>query len=270
MVGMIPTHPTQSTGESFRRTNLTIASVLIATATIAWVSLYYLMLIGGMPVTVGMVGMFVWPDVGSLFLFLLIWMVGMVAMMFPAMIPVTAIYNATIAKSTPQSATGSLLFLTGYLSMYSMLGLSAYLATLLALNLVSRMPFLVNYATFAVGVVLISTGLWQLTPLKNSCLKRCISPLGFFLTHTRQGFTGALRMGAEHGYYCVGCCYMYMVVMLVVAGMSLPAMALLAITITLEKALLKGARWFNWFVSAVFIALGLMVWIFPNRLAIIF
>ncbi len=264
MVGMIPTHPSQSTNESFRRTNLAIASMLITTAAIAWGSLYYLMSTGGMPVTGRMVGMFVWLDIGSLFLFLLIWIVGMVAMMFPAMIPVIAIYNATIAKSTPKSTIGSLLFLSGYLSMYLVLGLFAYLVVLLALNLVSKMSFLVNYATFAVGVVLISTGLWQLTSFKNACLKRCISPLGFFLAHTKQGFTGAVRMGAEHGYYCVGCCYMYMFVMLVVAGMSLPAMALLAIMITLEKALLKGARWFNWFGSAVFIVLGLMVWVFPN------
>ena len=59
---------------------------------------------------------------------------------------------------------------------------------------------------------------------------------------------------------------MYMLMMFVVAGMSLPAMALLAIMITLEKALLKGARWFNWLISAVFIILGLIVWIIPNAL----
>jgi predicted metal-binding membrane protein len=245
---------------------VTIASVLVTVAAIAWVSVYYLMSMGGMSVTGGMVGMFVSPDIGSLILFLLIWTVGMVAMMFPAMIPVTSIYSATLAKSTRHSMIGSLLFLIGYLSMYLLLGLAAYLAALLLLSLVSTMPFLLKYGTFAVGMVLIATGLWQLTPFKNACLKRCVSPLGFFLTHTRQGFAGAVRMGAEHGYYCVGCCYMYMVVMFVVAGMSLPAMALLAIMITLEKALMKGARWFNWLISAVFIILGLIVWVLPNSL----
>ncbi len=161
---------------------------------------------------------------------------------------------------------GSLLFLTGYLAMYLVLGLVAYLAVLLLFNLVSTIPFLSKYGTLAVGIVLIVTGLWQLTPFKNACLKRCVSPLGFFLTHMKKGFLGAFRMGVEHGYYCVGCCYLYMVVMFVVAGMSLPAMALLAIMITLEKALLKGARWFNSLISAVFIILGLVVWIFPNTL----
>ena len=243
--------------------------MLVTTAAIAWVSVYYLMSIGGMQVTGGMVGTFVSPDIGSLLLFLVIWIVGMVAMMFPAMIPVTSIYNATVAKSTPHSMIGSLLFLNGYLSIYLALGLIAYLAVLLLFSLVSMMPFLLNYATFAVGIVLIATGVWQLTPLKNACLKHCVSPLGFFLNHTRKGLIGAVRMGAEHGYYCVGCCYLYMVVMFVVAGMSLPAMALLAIMITLEKAVVKGARWFTWLVSAVFIALGLIVWVFPKGLSII-
>jgi predicted metal-binding membrane protein len=265
---MITTNPRESS-HTFARMNIAIASVLITTAAMAWVSVYYLMSMGGMSVTGAMVGMFVSPDMSSLLLFLLIWIVGMIAMMFPAMIPVTSIYSATLAKSTPQSIVGSLLFLTGYLSMYLVLGIVAYFAVLLVMTTISTMPFLWNYGTIALGVVLIATGLWQLTPLKNACLKRCVSPLGFFLTHSRQGFGGAVRMGAEHGYYCVGCCYMYMLVMFVVAGMSLPAMALLAIMITLEKALLKGARWFSWLISAVFIILGFVVWIFPNGLMIL-
>jgi predicted metal-binding membrane protein len=249
--------------------NIAIASALVTTAAIAWVSVYYLMSIEGMSVTGAMVGMFVSLDMGSMLIFLLIWVVGMTAMMFPAMIPVTSIYRTTFAQSTPQPIVSLLLFLSGYLGMYLVLGLVAYLAVLFVFSLVSMMPFLSNYETFAVAAVLIATGLWQLTPFKNACLKRCVSPLGFFLTHSRKGFIGAVRMGAEHGYFCVGCCSMYMLVMFVVAGMSLPAMALLAIMITLEKALLKGARWFNLFISAVFVTLGIIVWIFPSTLMLI-
>ena len=139
---MIPTDPMQSTGQSSKRINVTIASVLVTTAAIAWVSVYYLMSMGGMSVAGAMVGMFVQPNIGSLSLFLLIWVVGMVAMMFPAMIPVTSIYNASIAKSTPQSMIGSLLFLTGYLAMYLVLGFGAYLAVLLLFSEVSTMPVL--------------------------------------------------------------------------------------------------------------------------------
>jgi predicted metal-binding membrane protein len=252
----------------YNRVNVGIACVLVTMAMMAWVSVYLLMSMGGMSVAGAMVGMFVSPDIGSLFLFLLVWIVGMVAMMFPAMIPVTSMYRATIAKSNERSMIGSLLFLSGYLSMYLMLGLIAYLAVLLVFAIVSTLPFLFSYATFAVGIVLIATGLWQLTPFKNACLKHCVSPLGFFLTHAKEGYRGAMRMGAEHGFYCVGCCYLYMIVMFVVAGMSLPAMALLTIMITLEKALLKGARWFNWLVATIFIVLGFVVWMLPNSLMI--
>jgi len=263
---MVTTNPTNYASQPFVRLNIVIASVLVTTAAAAWVSVYYLMSMGGMPVTGSMVEMFVSPDMSSMLLFVLIWVVGMIAMMFPAMVPVTSIYNATIGKSTPQSVIGSAFFLTGYLGMYVLLGVAAYLGVLLVTIVTSMMPFLWNYGTLAFGAVLVATGLWQLTPFKNACLKNCVSPLGFFLTHSRQGFGGAVRMGAEHGYYCVGCCCLYMLVMFVVAGMSLPAMALLAIMITLEKALLKGARWFNWLISAVFIILGLIVWTFPNSL----
>lgn len=246
------------------RIDKAITVFLIAAACIAWSSVYYLMSIGGMSVGGAMVGMFVQPTLGSLSVFLVIWVVGMAAMMFPAMIPVTSLYNVTLAKSMPQPMLALLLFLAGYLGMYLVLGLLEYVAVLLILTVASAITFLSNYGTFAVAVVLIATGLWQLTPFKNTCLRRCVSPLGFFLTHSRKGFIGATRMGAEHGYFCVGCCSMYMLVILVVAGMSLPAMALLAIMITLEKALLKGARWFNWLTSAIFIILGLIVWILPN------
>jgi len=266
---MISTNPTQDSSRLFKDTNTTIVSVLVIATSIAWVSVYYLMLIGGMSVTGGMVEMFVSFDIYSMLLFLVIWVVGMVAMMFPAMIPVTSMYNDTLAKSTPKSMVGSFLFLTGYLGMYLVLGVVAYLGVLLLMSLNSAMPFFGGYWASEMAIVLLVAGVWQLTPFKNACLKRCVSPLGFFLTHAKKGFMGALRMGAEHGYYCVGCCYLYMIVMFVVAGMSLPIMALLTIMITLEKAVLKGARWFNWLVSAIFIVLGLVVWIFPNYLMVL-
>jgi predicted metal-binding membrane protein len=248
--------------------NFAIASVLIVTTAAAWISVYYLMPMMGMPITGGMIGMFVSPDINSLLLFVVIWVVGMVAMMFPAMIPVISIYKTAFAESTSHSSFGSALFLGGYLAMYVFLGLAAYLGGLLVLVTMSMMQFAANYALFS-GIVLMGTGLWQLTPFKNACLKNCVSPLGFFMSHMKKGLTGAVRMGAEHGYYCVGCCYLYMIVMFVVAGMSLSAMALLAIMITLEKALLKGARWFTALISAVFITLSLIALISPDFIMMI-
>jgi predicted metal-binding membrane protein len=71
-------------------------------------------------------------------------------------------------------------------------------------------------------------------------------------------------MGAEHGYYCVGSCYLYMIVMLAVAAMSIPAMALLTIVTNSEKVIVKGATWFTWLIGAGFIMLGVIIWFLPR------
>lgn len=73
----------------------------------------------------------------------------------------------------------------------------------------------------------------------------------------KTGLTGAFRMGLEHGYYCVGCCWMYMLVMLAVTAMSLPAMILLTVLITLEKITIIPSRLIKWIAAALFVALGL-------------
>ena len=71
-------------------------------------------------------------------------------------------------------------------------------------------------------------------------------------------------MGAKHGYYCVGCCYMYMLVMVGVAAMSIPSMILLATLLTIEKAIARGARLFRWASAALFVALGVALVLSPQ------
>lgn len=261
-------NPSGNTRPLFAGQNAKLVSVLSVMAAVAWISVYYLMMNsmqGSMDWTAGSMGvMFVALDFRVLLLFLVVWVIGMVAMMFPAMIPVVSMYDATIGKSTSHTTISSLLFLTGYLAVYTVLGLSAYLGVLLVISLIAFVPQLSGYGVYAAGAVLVATGVYQLTPFKDACLKKCVSPLGFFLTHARKGLGGAVWMGAEHGYYCAACCCLYMMVMFVVAGMSLPAMALLAIVIALEKVMLKGARWFSWLTAGGFIVLGLATLFFPN------
>jgi len=88
--------------------------------------------------------------------------------------------------------------------------------------------------------------------------------VGFLMTHDERGVKGALKMGAEHGYYCVGCCYMYMFVMLGVAAMSIPSMAILAVVVTLEKVVVKGAIWFTRLVAIGFVVAGLVFLLRPG------
>ncbi len=200
-------------------------------------------------------------QIGSISFFILIWVVGMVAMMFPAMIPVVLIYNGLRTKLELNRQLvrllGTTFFLGGYLFLYAVLGMGAFAAIYLAFYLTSTAPSLSAYALPVSAGILFAAGVWQLTPLKDRCLSNCVSSFGFFLMHAKRGLTGAFRMGAEYGYYCVGCCYLYMLVMLGVAAMSIPSMILLTTLITIEKFATKSAKWFKWISATIFIALAL-------------
>lgn len=217
-----------------------------------------------------MADLFIAPNVGVTASFLVVWVVGMVAMMFPAMIPVMSIYSGMVTREGTKSSfphfVGPSLFLAGYLSLYVLLGLSLYGAVYVVFQLRLILPFLSSLSAVGVTTVLLVAGMWQLTPLKEKSLAKCISPMGFFMTHAKRGLSGAFRMGAEHGAYCVACCWLYMLVMLAVAAMSLLSMALLSALIIIEKAFVGRTSWFKWFSSGMFFFLAALVAAFPSFL----
>jgi predicted metal-binding membrane protein len=92
------------------------------------------------------------------------------------------------------------------------------------------------------GVLFILAGIYQLTPLKNACLRQCRSPFAFVLNHWRDGRYGALRMGASHGIYCLGCCWVLMALLFAVGVMNLIGVAAIAALVFVEK-LLRGGVW---------------------------
>lgn len=94
----------------------------------------------------------------------------------------------------------------------------------------------------AAGAVLIAAGLYQLTPLKESCLAHCRSPAGFLAAHWRGGVAGAWRMGLDHGVYCVGCCFALMLLLFVGGVMNLIWIAGLSVLVLLEKLVPQGMR----------------------------
>jgi len=211
-------------------------------------------------------------SISSVSFFELVWVVGMAAMMFPAMIPIMLLYSKVATKQEQNPAlaksVGTPLFLAGYLLTYALLGLTAYVGIYEILNASANLPpNLGLLAILAPSAVLILTGIYQFTPLKSRCLSHCISPLGFFAVHHHSGLSGAFRMGFTHGAYCVGCCWAYMLVMLAVGAMSIPVMAALAGLIALEKVIVRGAAWFNIAVAFSFIALGIIVFVYPGILA---
>ncbi len=256
------------------RTALTVSAGLLVAAVASWGALYYLMpLMTSTSSMLGVASMVSSVSPVSIGIFELVWLVGMIAMMFPAMIPVVTFYNklATRAEANPAVARtiGTPLFLVGYLGTYAGLGLAAYLAVYVAVGSASFVPFISSVAFIGPSLVLVLAGVYQLSPMKLRALSFCISPMAFFAVHARKGLLGSLRMGAVHGKYCVGCCWAYMLVMLAVAAMSLPIMIILAGLIAVEKVIAKGAVWFNRGVAGILMILGVLVFFVPSVLMVV-
>ena len=267
----------QQDGPSETRTRVLIGvSLLIATGVAWYVSAYALRtssmdMLGGIPI-LSMADMFSMPTAPGVFSFLLAWVVGMVAMMFPAMIPVTAMYSKLMVKgeSRPRLArtVGPPLFLGGYLSVYAALGLALFGGVYAAFMFGGALQW-APYSVYGLSGVLLLAGVWQVTPYKERALSRCITPMSFFLARAKKGLPGAYRMGAEHGLYCVGCCWLYMLVMLAVAAMSMLAMILLSGLIIVEKVFVGGARWFRLGSAALFMVLAVLVAASPSLLTLL-
>jgi predicted metal-binding membrane protein len=108
------------------------------------------------------------------------------------------------------------------------------------------------------GALLVAAGVYQLTPLKHLCLSKCRNPVQFLMTHWRPGTTGALRMGITQGAYCVGCCWMLMLLLFAVGVMNLAWVALMAAFVFVEK-LLPAGRLTSCCAGVALLVLGLTV-----------
>jgi predicted metal-binding membrane protein len=191
-------------------------------------------------------------DLGGLGFFLGVWVTMMAAMMLPSAAPFV-LFHARVAR---QRTTG--IFVVGYLAAWTAYGLGAY-GVYRAIHRVD--PAFLSWrrdGPVVAGLAIVAAGLYQLTPLKQVCLRHCRSPLHFLMHDWREGRLGALRMGAEHGAYCVGCCWGLMLILFALGVMSLLWMAVVAAVIFAEKVLPFGGR-LPAAVAVGFVALG--IWI---------
>jgi predicted metal-binding membrane protein len=166
-------------------------------------------------------------------LFLATWVVMMVAMMFPSVAP-TVLMHARIVRSRGEGALPSVSFVLGYLIVWAAAGLVP-LAVIQLLGSIGT-PLAAGWLPRLGGAVVILAGLYQLTPLKNVCLRACRSPLSFVLSHDfGGGAPAAARAGISHGAFCLGCCWALMAVLAVLGLMNLTWMAVFAVVFFLEK-----------------------------------
>ena len=174
--------------------------------------------------------------------FLAQWTAMMAAMMFPAAAPVLLAFGAVHADRRERGATfvSSWIFGAGYLLVWTAFGGAAYATATVAGVAMHETAWLTTNGGRLAGGLLMAAGLYQLSPLKQACLNSCRSPLAFFAASWREGRSGALRMGVEHGLTCLGCCWMLFLVLFPIGVMNLPAMGGLTVLVFIEKTLPIG------------------------------
>jgi len=219
----------------YDRTPLLVLMVLLPLVSWMWIVVMARDMYGPMTGASAWMMTAIW-DVPHLLLLWAMWAVMMAAMMLPSASPMLLLYGVVARRSQHATAARQIYALAaGYLTVWTVfsLGATTVQRALVALLLVSPM---MEVTTPAVGAtLLLVAGLYQLTPLKRVCLRRCQSPLGFLVSRWRTGFFGAFTMGLEHGAYCVGCCWALMLLLFAGGVMNLTVIAALTALVAFEK-----------------------------------
>jgi len=204
------------------------------------------------------------PDLtmgGSWPLFAATWVAMMVAMMFPAAAPMVLLYGR-MRRQDPASVA---LFTGSYIALWFAFGAVAYLLSAAVESLASGSEWVsMNWGRVG-GGLLVLAGVYQLTGLKDVCLRHCRSPLAFVMSHWRAGRAGAVRMGLTHGLYCMGCCWLLFLVLIPLGIMNVAAMAAIAALVFVEKVAPWGRAAVR-FAAPVLIVAGVAVLLRPELL----
>jgi predicted metal-binding membrane protein len=244
--------------DRLERGHIALVAALIGLALLAWIITDQRM--GGMESGPGM-------ELGSLGFYVTVWVVMMAAMMFPSVAPTVVMYerlregHRARGKGAPADATA--LFVTGYLLVWTAVGLLAY--GLLEFGRSAEIGWLGwnEAGRWITASVIVAAAAYEVTPLKEACLVRCRSPMMFLAERWRSGRAGALRLGVAHGAWCAGCCWALMAALFAVGVMSLGWMALIA-------AFIAGEKLLPWPVAAkrtvaiALLGLGLAVGLAPD------
>lgn len=184
-----------------------------------------------------------WAMADFAFIFTM-WAVMMVGMMTPSVAPMLLLYAGVGRKAQadgrPIASTGW--FFAGYLTVWVVFSIVATGAQWLLARLALLNPSMATDSAILGGLVLIAAGLYQWTPMKGVCLRQCQAPIAFLASHGgfRSAPLGALRLGIDHGAYCLGCCWALMALLFVGGVMNVLWIAGIAILVLLEKTVPTG------------------------------
>jgi predicted metal-binding membrane protein len=176
---------------------------------------------------------------GALFV---MWAVMMVAMMLPSMLPFAMAFRGEQLRrdANGMPTVPTVFFVAGYFVIWTAFSAACAGLQVLLHNRALLSPMMTATSSVLSGAILIAAGVYQWTPMKNACLRHCRTPLTFMLSAWREGISGAFRMGAGHGLFCVGCCWMLMLLPFAAGVMNLLWMAGIAVLLLLEKCVPGG------------------------------
>lgn len=196
------------------------------------------------------------PGLAYATLLLVMWWSMMMAMMLPSAAPAILTYAGLrrnfVVKGTPQPPLA--FFAAGYGAVWTAFSLAAVTLQLLTRNVIALSHTYALTSALLGGALLIGAGIYQLTPLKHACLRRCQSPAFYIARHWRNTGWGTFGMGLSHGFYCLGCCWVLMLLLFYGGVMELTWIVGLAIYIAAEKLLPVHNR------LAQFSGVALIVW----------
>lgn len=244
---------------ALQRDRRVVAVSLVLVVALAWLYLWRdaaamsHMEMAGMP----MAGMQHAVGAGAIALTFAMWTIMMVGMMLPSAAPAILLYAALVRKNGERGTVlpAVWVFTSGYLVAWTGFSLAAALVQVALEQAALMTPMMQSASRGLNAAILIAAGIYQWLPIKGICLRKCHHPIEFFATRWRAGAGGAFRMGLEHGLYCVGCCWVLMLLLFVAGVMNLLWVALIAGFVFVEK-LLPAARFTTRFASVALVLSG--------------
>lgn len=188
----------------------------------------------------------------------LMWWLMMIAMMTPSAAPTLLLFHnlKKIGSEGKKALSYTYLFLFGYLIIWAIFSLIACIIHKFfdTSSITDAAMMQLKSVQFS-GILLITAGVYQFTPLKNACLERCRTPIDFLSSNNRKGAKGSFIMGAHHGLFCLGCCWALMALLFVGGVMNLFWITGLALYVLIEKIIIK-AGWLDKIMGLILIFFG--------------
>jgi len=202
---------------------------------------------GGMPMAGGWTMPMMWmamPSKGAwntAWMFLLMWEAMMVAMMLPSTWPILVLYRrVAVFHRHAHASLSPWVVAAGYFGVWLVFGAVAFGAGFSISASAMHSVSISRLVPPAAGLALVMAGVYQLTPLKQACLKHCREPVLYLSHEWRPGLAGAFRLGMHHGAFCAACCWALMLIQMILGVMNLLVMIVIAAIIGAEKLWKRG------------------------------